>query len=422
MSLNLLTVFITLAILGALGMAASVILIPELRASLVTSTGLSVIDKGYFSAFLGTIAELIKRFILPVIPVLLLAVPVLLLFGSSFLPTIDLGLLSSVIFILICVVKFLAIAVPLLVAVAYLTLLERKVMASMQRRKGPNVVGAYGLLQPLADGLKLFLKESIVPASAHKGVFILSPILTFLLALSLWAAVPLGEGMVYADINIGVLYIFAVSSLGVYGVICSGWSSNTKYSFIGALRSAAQMISYEIGMGFILLLIFLLVGSLNLTDIVLAQKYIWFCVPLLPATIVWFVCILAETNRAPFDLPEAEAELVAGYFTEYSAMGFALFFLGEYSSMIMISAFTAICFFGGWYSLLPFGLGILPGPLWMGIKVMLVLFGFIWVRAAFPRYRFDQLMYLGWKTFLPFLLGYYIWVVGMLYSFDWLPN
>ena len=422
MSLNLLTVFITLAILGALGMAASVILIPELRASLVTSTGLSVIDKGYFSAFLGTIAELIKRFILPVIPVLLLAVPVLLLFGSSFLPTIDLGLLSSVIFILICVVKFLAIAVPLLVAVAYLTLLERKVMASMQRRKGPNVVGAYGLLQPLADGLKLFLKESIVPASAHKGVFILSPILTFLLALSLWAAVPFGEGMVYADINIGVLYIFAVSSLGVYGVICSGWSSNTKYSFIGALRSAAQMISYEIGMGFILLLIFLLVGSLNLTDIVLAQKYIWFCVPLLPATIVWFVCILAETNRAPFDLPEAEAELVAGYFTEYSAMGFALFFLGEYSNMIMISAFTAICFFGGWYSLLPFGLGILPGPLWMGIKVMLVLFGFIWVRAAFPRYRFDQLMYLGWKTFLPFLLGYYIWVVGMLYSFDWLPN
>ena len=422
MSLNLLTVFITLAILGALGMAASVILIPELRASLVTSTGLSVIDKGYFSAFLGTIAELIKRFILPVIPVLLLAVPVLLLFGSSFLPTIDLGLLSSVIFILICVVKFLAIAVPLLVAVAYLTLLERKVMASMQRRKGPNVVGAYGLLQPLADGLKLFLKESIVPASAHKGVFILSPILTFLLALSLWAAVPFGEGMVYADINIGVLYIFAVSSLGVYGVICSGWSSNTKYSFIGALRSAAQMISYEIGMGFILLLIFVLVGSLNLTDIVLAQKYVWFCVPLLPATIVWFVCILAETNRAPFDLPEAEAELVAGYFTEYSAMGFALFFLGEYSNMIMMSALTAICFFGGWYSLLPFGLGILPGPLWLGIKVVMILFGFIWVRAAFPRYRFDQLMYLGWKTFLPFLLGYYIWVVGMLYSFDWLPN
>jgi len=425
MSLNLLTVFITLAILGALGMAASVILIPELRASLVTSTGLtSRRDQGYFSAFLGTIAELIKRFILPVIPVLLLAVPVLLLFGSSF-PTklsINLGLLNSIIFILICVVKFLAIAVPLLVAVAYLTLLERKVMASMQRRKGPNVVGAYGLLQPLADGLKLFLKESIVPASAHKGVFILSPILTFLLALSLWAAVPFGEGMVYADINIGVLYIFAVSSLGVYGVICSGWSSNTKYSFIGALRSAAQMISYEIGMGFILLLIFVLVGSLNLTDIVLAQKYVWFCVPLLPATIVWFVCILAETNRAPFDLPEAEAELVAGYFTEYSAMGFALFFLGEYSNMIMMSALTAICFFGGWYSLLPFVLGILPGPLWLGIKVVMILFGFIWVRAAFPRYRFDQLMYLGWKTFLPFLLGYYIWVVGMLYSFDWLPN
>jgi len=420
MSFNLLTVFLTLVILSGLGLIGATIMIQPMRESLVASTSLSVVDKGYLSAFLGTIAELINRFILPVIPFAVIGMLALLVVGLPF--TLDVQLGSSIVFILICVVKFLAIAVPLLVAVAYLTLLERKVMASMQRRKGPNVVGAYGLLQPLADGLKLFLKESIVPASAHKGIFILSPILTFLLALSLWAAVPFGEGMVYADINIGVLYLFAVSSLGVYGVICSGWSSNTKYSFIGALRSAAQMISYEIGMGFILLLIFLMVGSLNLTDIVLAQKNVWFCVPLLPATMIWFVCILAETNRAPFDLPEAEAELVAGYFTEYSAMGFALFFLGEYSNMIMMSALTAICFFGGWYSLLPFGLGILPGPVWLGIKVTLVLFGFIWVRAAFPRYRFDQLISLGWKTFLPLLLGYYMFVAGMLYTFDWLPN
>ena len=420
MSFNLLTVFLILVVLSGLGLIGATIMVQPMRESLVASTNLSVVDKGYLSAFLGTIAELINRFILPVIPFAIIGVLGLLVVGLPF--TLDLQMGSSIVFILICVVKFLAIAVPLLVAVAYLTLLERKVMASMQRRKGPNVVGAYGLLQPLADGLKLFLKESIVPASAHKGIFILSPILTFLLALSLWAAVPFGEGMVYADINIGVLYLFAVSSLGVYGVICSGWSSNTKYSFIGALRSAAQMISYEIGMGFILLLIFLMVGSLNLTDIVLAQQNVWFCVPLLPATMIWFVCILAETNRAPFDLPEAEAELVAGYFTEYSAMGFALFFLGEYSNMIMMSCLTAICFFGGWYSLLPFGLGILPGPVWLGIKVTLVLFGFIWVRAAFPRYRFDQLIYLGWKTFLPFLLGYYMFVAGMLYSFDWLPN
>jgi len=420
MSFNLLTVFLILVVLSGLGLIGATIMVQPMRESLVASTNLSVVDKGYLSAFLGTIAELINRFILPVIPFAIIGVLGLLVVGLPF--TLDIQMGSSIVFILICVVKFLAIAVPLLVAVAYLTLLERKVMASMQRRKGPNVVGAYGLLQPLADGLKLFLKESIVPASAHKGIFILSPILTFLLALSLWAAVPFGEGMVYADINIGVLYLFAVSSLGVYGVICSGWSSNTKYSFIGALRSAAQMISYEIGMGFILLLIFLMVGSLNLTDIVLAQQNVWFCVPLLPATMIWFVCILAETNRAPFDLPEAEAELVAGYFTEYSAMGFALFFLGEYSNMIMMSCLTAICFFGGWYSLLPFGLGILPGPVWLGIKVTLVLFGFIWVRAAFPRYRFDQLIYLGWKTFLPFLLGYYMFVAGMLYSFDWLPN
>ena len=367
---------------------------------------MSATDSQYFKSFILTLSEIWKR-VLIILPGLFV--------GLIFLANLTIQKLSLW-FIVINIVKALAIMVPLLIAVAYLTLLERKVMASMQRRKGPNVVGLYGLLQPLADGLKLFLKETIIPASAHKGIFILSPLMTFFLALMGWAVVPFDEGMVYADINIGVLYIFAVGGLGVYGVICSGWSSNTKYSFIGALRSSAQMISYELGMGFILLLIFLLVGSLNLTDIVLAQQGIWFFIPLFPAMIIWLVCILAETNRAPFDLPEAEAELVAGYFTEYSAMGFALFFLGEYSNMILMSSLTIILFFGGWYG------PLLPGFLWMGFKVVCILFGFIWVRAAFPRYRFDQLMYLGWKTFLPFLLGYYIWVAGLLYALDWLPN
>lgn len=367
---------------------------------------MSATDSQYFKSFILTLSEIWKR-VLIILPGLFV--------GLIFLANLTIQKLSLW-FIVINIVKALAIMVPLLIAVAYLTLLERKVMASMQRRKGPNVVGLYGLLQPLADGLKLFLKETIIPASAHKGIFILSPLMTFFLALMGWAVVPFDEGMVYADINIGVLYIFAVGGLGVYGVICSGWSSNTKYSFIGALRSSAQMISYELGMGFILLLIFLLVGSLNLTDIVLAQQGIWFFIPLFPAMMIWLVCILAETNRAPFDLPEAEAELVAGYFTEYSAMGFALFFLGEYSNMILMSSLTIILFFGGWYG------PLLPGFLWMGFKVVCILFGFIWVRAAFPRYRFDQLMYLGWKTFLPFLLGYYIWVAGLLYALDWLPN
>jgi NADH-quinone oxidoreductase subunit H len=260
-----------------------------------------------------------------------------------------------------------------------------------------------------------------LPTSAHKVIFVVAPIMTFFLAVCGWAVIPFDQGMVYADINLGILYLFAVSSLGVYGVILSGWSSNTKYSFLGALRSSAQMISYEICMGFILLIVFIMVGSLNVTDIVLAQKGIWFCYPLFPAVMIWFVCILAETNRAPFDLPEAEAELVAGYFTEYSAMGFALFFLGEYSNMILMSSITSLCFFGGWLSPLPVDFFLIPGFLWMGIKVVLVLFGFVWVRAAFPRYRFDQLMYIGWKAFLPFLLGYFIFVAGVCFAFDWLP-
>ena len=401
-------VFAFLVFTSFLAATSTMLLVPAYRNQMCSTVGarMSATDSQYFKSFILTLSEIWKR-VLIILPGLFV--------GLIFLANLTIQKLSLW-FIVINIVKALAIMVPLLIAVAYLTLLERKVMASMQRRKGPNVVGLYGLLQPLADGLKLFLKETIIPASAHKGIFILSPLMTFFLALMGWAVVPFDEGMVYADINIGVLYIFAVGGLGVYGVICSGWSSNTKYSFIGALRSSAQMISYELGMGFILLLIFLLVGSLNLTDIVLAQQGIWFFIPLFPAMMIWLVCILAETNRAPFDLPEAEAELVAGYFTEYSAMGFALFFLGEYSNMILMSSLTIILFFGGWYG------PLLPGFLWMGFKVVCILFGFIWVRAAFPRYRFDQLMYLGWKTFLPFLLGYYIWVAGLLYALDWLPN
>ena len=404
-------VFVLISLLGA---TSTMLLVPEYRNQMcmTVSRNMSATDTQYFKSFILTLSEIWKRVLL-LLPGLFIG---LLLISQI---TID---KLSISFIVINLVKALAIIVPLLIGVAYLTLLERKVMASMQRRKGPNVVGLYGLLQPLADGLKLFLKETIIPASAHKGIFILSPIMTFFLAVMGWAVVPFDEGMVYADINIGVLYIFAVGGLGVYGVICSGWSSNTKYSFIGALRSSAQMISYELGMGFILLLIFLLVWSLNLTDIVLAQKGVWFFIPLFPAMMIWLVCILAETNRAPFDLPEAEAELVAGYFTEYSAMGFALFFLGEYSNMILMSALTIILFFGGWMPMIPVVGSFIPGFIWMGFKVVCVLFGFIWVRAAFPRYRFDQLMYLGWKTFLPFLLGYYIWVAGLLYALDWLPN
>ena len=403
-----------LVLISLLGATSTMLLVPEYRNQMcmTVSRNMSATDTQYFKSFILTLSEIWKR--------VLLLLPGLFI-GLVLISQITIEKLS-IWFIVINVIKALAIIVPLLIGVAYLTLLERKVMASMQRRKGPNVVGLYGLLQPLADGLKLFLKETIIPASAHKGIFILSPIMTFFLAVMGWAVIPFGEGMVYADINIGVLYIFAVGGLGVYGVICSGWSSNTKYSFIGALRSSAQMISYELGMGFILLLIFLLVGSLNLTDIVLAQKGVWFFVPLFPAMMIWLVCILAETNRAPFDLPEAEAELVAGYFTEYSAMGFALFFLGEYSNMILMSALTIILFFGGWMPMIPVVGNFIPGFIWMGFKVVCVLFGFIWVRAAFPRYRFDQLMYLGWKTFLPFLLGYYIWVAGFLYALDWLPN
>jgi len=328
---------------------------------------------------------------------------------------------SFIIILLNIVLKSLALIVPLLVGVAYLTLLERKVMASMHQRRGPNVVGLFGMLQPFADGLKLFVKETILPSSANTLIFILAPIITFLISLFVWAVIPFGDNTVFVDINVGVLYILAVSSLGVYGIITSGWSSNSKWSFLGALRSAAQMISYEVPIGIIILCVLLCSGSLNLSDIVDSQRKIWYIFPLFPLFIMFFISGLAETNRAPFDLPEAEAELVSGYSTEYSAMGFALFFLGEYANMILMSTAITIYFLGGWLS--PFNLmifNILPGFFWFGLKTTAILFLFVWVRAAFPRYRYDQLMRLGWKIFLPFSLGWLLFISGFLFGLDWL--
>lgn len=309
--------------------------------------------------------------------------------------------------------KILALILILLVGVAYLTYVERKVIGAMQRRKGPNVVGPFGLLQPLADGLKLFHKEMIFPNLSHKFLFLLAPIITFLLSLMAWAVIPFDAGVVLADINVGVLYLLAISSLGVYGIIIAGWASNSKYAFLGALRSAAQMISYEVSLGFIVLSVIIVSGSMNLTEIVLAQKNLWFCIPLFPMFVMFFISALAETNRAPFDLPEAEAELVSGYNVEYSSMPFALFFLGEYANMILMSAFTTLLFLGGW--LAPFGLeGFLPGPFWFCLKVGFVLFLFIWVRASLPRYRYDQLMRLGWKVFLPISMGWLVLVAFVI--------
>lgn len=316
--------------------------------------------------------------------------------------------------------KSLGVIIPLLISVAYLTLLERKVMASMQQRRGPNVVGLFGLLQPFADGLKLLIKETILPSSANVGIFILAPIVTFLLSLISWAAIPIGINLVFADLNIGVLYLLAISSLGVYGIITAGWSSNSKYAFLGALRSAAQMISYEVSIGLIIISVLLCAGSLNLTEIVDAQSTMWYIFPLFPLFIMFFISGLAETNRAPFDLPEAEAELVSGYNTEYAAMGFALFFLGEYANMIMMCSMVTIFFLGGWLPALNV-LNFIPGVIWFGLKTAALLFCFIWVRAAFPRYRYDQLMRLGWKIFLPFSLGWVIFVIGLLIGLDCLP-
>ncbi|MCH7710122.1 MAG: NADH-quinone oxidoreductase subunit NuoH [Proteobacteria bacterium] len=323
----------------------------------------------------------------------------------------------------IIVAQIVAIVAPLLLAVAYLTYAERKVLAGMQLRKGPNVVGPFGLGQPIADGIKLLFKETVIPSGANKVVFIAAPVVTFLLGLIGWAVIPFDEGMVLADINVGILYLFAVSSLGVYGVIMAGWASNSKYAFLGALRSAAQMVSYEISIGFVIITVLLCVGSLNLTKVVLAQKDLWFVVPLLPMFVIFFVSGLAETNRAPFDLPEAEAELVAGFNVEYSSMPFALFFLGEYANMILMSAMTTILFLGGWLppiDVAPFNW--IPGPIWFGAKIAMVLFVFLWVRATFPRYRYDQLMRLGWKVFLPVSLFWVFLTAGVLVATGWVPK
>ncbi|MDQ2804119.1 MAG: NADH-quinone oxidoreductase subunit NuoH [Pseudomonadota bacterium] len=320
----------------------------------------------------------------------------------------------------VVVAEALALLVPLLIMVAYLTYAERKVLAAIQLRKGPNVVGPFGLWQPFADAIKLLTKETIIPSGANRLLFLLAPMITFDLALIAWAVIPVNAGWAASDLNVGVLYLFAISSLGVYGVIIAGWASNSKYAFLGALRSAAQMVSYEVSIGFVMVSVLLCAGSLNLSDIVLAQRTIWFAIPLFPMFIVFFISALAETNRSPFDLPEGESEIVAGFFVEYSSLSFGLFYLGEYANMILMSALTSILFLGGWLG--PFG--ILPqlGLLWFFLKVCALLFVFIWVRGTFPRYRYDQLMRLGWKVFLPASLFWLVLTAGGLLVTGYVPT
>ena len=330
--------------------------------------------------------------------------------------------------LIIIVLQIVAILVPLLLSVAYLTYAERRVISAMQLRKGPNVVGPFGLLQPIADAVKLLFKETILPARANRVVFIAAPMLTFILAMIGWAVIPFKDGWVLADLNIGILYLFAISSLGVYGVIMAGWASNSKYPFLGALRSAAQMVSYEISMGFVIVTVLICVGSLNLSDIVRAQQsgfgmFSWFWLPLLPMFVIFFISTLAETNRSPFDLPEGESELVAGFFVEYSSMTFALFFLGEYANMLLMGGMTTILFLGGWlppFDIAPFNW--IPGPIWFALKVAFLMFCFLWIRATFPRYRYDQLMRLGWKVFLPISLFWVVLTAGVVVAFDLFPD
>jgi NADH-quinone oxidoreductase subunit H len=325
--------------------------------------------------------------------------------------------------VILTFIEALALIVPLLIGVAYLTYAERKVLAAVQLRRGPNVVGPFGLFQPFADAIKMMMKETIIPAGSSRVLFLMAPMLTFALAMLAWAVIPVNEGWVGADINVGILYLFAISSLGVYGIIIAGWASNSKYAFLGAMRSAAQMVSYEVSMGFVLVTVMLCTGSLNLSDIVRAQRTVWFCVPLFPMFVVFFISALAETNRSPFDLPEGESEIVAGFFVEYSSMSFALFFLGEYANMILMSAMTTILFLGGW--LAPFNIEPftwIPGVIWFVLKICFCLFVFLWVRATFPRYRYDQLMRLGWKVFLPLSLIWLVLTAGALMAFGWLPN
>jgi NADH-quinone oxidoreductase subunit H len=316
-------------------------------------------------------------------------------------------------FILEILIKILIIIVPLLISVAYFTLAERKILGAIQRRRGPNVVGVYGLLQPLSDGFKLLVKETVLPSSANKLIFILSPILTFVISLMGWAIIPFDQYSIFAEMNIGSLYLLAISSLGVYGIIMSGWSSNSKYAFLGALRSTAQMVSYEVSIGIMIMTIAIFCGSYNLEEIISFQKDTWFIVTFPGLFIMFFTCSLAETNRHPFDLPEAEAELVSGYNVEYSAMGFALFSLGEYANMLLMSAMNVILFFGGWHAPLTI-LSFIPGSFWFGIKIAFFVILFVWIRAALPRYRYDQLMSLGWKTLLPLSLAHLIVTICIL--------
>ena len=321
------------------------------------------------------------------------------------------------------VYKILFLLVPVLVSVAMIVWLDRRVWAFVQKRQGPNVVGPFGLLQSLADALKYIFKEIIIPASANKAVFILAPIVTMTLALVAWAVIPMSEELVLSDINVGILYLFAVSSLGVYGIIMGGWASNSKYPFLGAIRSAAQMVSYEVSIGIIIINVLLCVGSLNLKDIVLAQKELWYVIPLFPMFVIFIFSALAETNRPPFDLPEAEAELVAGYQTEYSGMMYAMFWLGEYANILLMCAMGSILFLGGWLPIIDiYPINIIPAPVWMILKILFLFFLFALIKAIVPRYRYDQLMRLGWKIFLPFSLVYLVLTASFLFYFDKLPK
>ena len=319
--------------------------------------------------------------------------------------------------------KIMFLLVPILVSVAMIVWLDRRVWGLVQKRRGPNVVGPFGLLQTLADALKYIFKEIIIPASANKVVFILAPIVTMTLALVAWAVIPMSEDLVLADINVGILYLFAISSLGVYGIIMGGWASNSKYPFLGAIRSAAQMVSYEVSIGIIIINVLLCVGSLNLKDIVIAQKELWYVIPLFPMFVIFFISALAETNRPPFDLPEAEAELVAGYQTEYSGMMYAMFWLGEYANILLMCAMGSILFLGGWLPIMDvYPLNIIPAPLWMVLKILFLFLLFALIKAIVPRYRYDQLMRLGWKIFLPFSLIYLVLTASFLFYFDKLPK